>query len=356
MKFLHTADIHLGAKFRGVTNPTFLRKRIKDTFTKLIDLAIDKKVDFIFISGDLFDSSSPSSDLLKFVSDQFKRFKSHICIIPGTHEKDLYDKIELFRNIGNLTIFRDTKWDYKDFKEFDTTIYGISPQTKTPLNDIKRITNSKYHIALLHAGYGITDKINDEIIVTEEEIKKSGMNYIALGHWHNAACYSKNGVLVFYPGTLEPIAIDQTKSGNVIIVTDMKPKYHNIGSIKCGELSLDISGFSYVNDLKQKILEKADKNLRLKVNLKGVSSLMLGVDLDNMNIELKNEFCELKIINKSTIPLKELDPSMYVNRPFLREFLKLITKEIDKTKGKNRETAEKAREYGLALLEGKEVL
>ena len=65
LKFLHTADLHLGAKFvklggKGVKQ----RKRLCQVFLDIVDLAIQEKVDVVLLAGDTFDNQHPSSDSL----------------------------------------------------------------------------------------------------------------------------------------------------------------------------------------------------------------------------------------------------------------------------------------------------
>lgn len=63
--FIHAADLHLGAPFRGLraVSPVWadrLVKSIPDAYRKLIDETIREQVDFLIIAGDAFDASHPS--------------------------------------------------------------------------------------------------------------------------------------------------------------------------------------------------------------------------------------------------------------------------------------------------------
>ena len=356
MKVLHTADIHLGVKFKSANQSSRLRKELQDTFTKVIDLVLDKNINLVLISGDLFDSPNPSSRLLEFVSNQFRRINTPICLIPGTHEGGLYSQFDTFRNIKNLTLFTDTEWAYKEYPELDITVYGINAQEKHPLKRLSSKTNSKYHIAMLHASYLIPGKTEDDILVIKDEISSCGMNYIALGHWHNLFNCSQGKVLAWYSGSPFPIAIDEDKAGNVILIDQMKPSAYKISGIKCEGIDIDISGISDLTELKQSITISASKTLRRKVNIKGISSLTLGLDIKQLEEELSQEFSQLQIADNSIVPSEELDPNTYNHRPFIKSFLELIREDINTRIGDDRKIAEQALHYGLALLEGKEVL
>ena len=64
--FIHAADLHLGAPFRGLraVSPVWadrLVKSIPDAYRKFIDETIREQVDFLIIAGDAFDASISAS-------------------------------------------------------------------------------------------------------------------------------------------------------------------------------------------------------------------------------------------------------------------------------------------------------
>ena len=72
--FIHAADLHLGAPFKGLraSSPLWadvLLKAIPDAYRRIVDTAIEKQVDFVVVAGDIFDDSRPSyADFSLFVS------------------------------------------------------------------------------------------------------------------------------------------------------------------------------------------------------------------------------------------------------------------------------------------------
>lgn len=58
MRFLHTADWHVGKQLRG-------RSRIqeqRDVLNEILDIAVQQRIDFVLVTGDLFDSPAPPAD------------------------------------------------------------------------------------------------------------------------------------------------------------------------------------------------------------------------------------------------------------------------------------------------------
>lgn len=57
--FIHTSDIHLGRSFKYLGDKAkSARDHLNDILFKIADLAITKKVDIVFIVGDLFDKDN----------------------------------------------------------------------------------------------------------------------------------------------------------------------------------------------------------------------------------------------------------------------------------------------------------
>jgi exonuclease SbcD len=57
LKILHTADIHLGAKFSGLgSKGDSQREQLRATFKNVIATAINERVNIVLIAGDLFDA------------------------------------------------------------------------------------------------------------------------------------------------------------------------------------------------------------------------------------------------------------------------------------------------------------
>src|SRR3989338_1262560 len=84
MKFSHLADCHIG----GWREPK-LKNIAAEAFERAIDISIEQNVDFIVISGDLFNTSLPSIDGLKLVVKKLKELNDNyisVYMIAGSHD------------------------------------------------------------------------------------------------------------------------------------------------------------------------------------------------------------------------------------------------------------------------------
>ena len=86
MKFLHTADWHIGKKLHNFD----LKYEEDDAFKQIERIAEEEKVDAIIIAGDLYDRSLPSEEAVKSVNEKLKRLnlvdKHPLLIISGNHD------------------------------------------------------------------------------------------------------------------------------------------------------------------------------------------------------------------------------------------------------------------------------
>src|SRR3990167_1027160 len=176
LKVLHTADLHLGTHFPSLGN--YGPEREKDfltTFSSIIKLSLDQKVDLVLIAGDLFDSPHPS-----------------------------FEQTILFKE----PILKEPK--FLDLKEHPIYLYGMAYHPDVPgeyLKNLKRRDMPGIHLGLLHGSIqGSPDwKIYaKDFPVSIDELASLNLDYIALGHYHNRMVYSHEGkIIASYTGTPE---------------------------------------------------------------------------------------------------------------------------------------------------------
>ena len=85
MKFLHTADWHVGKTLRG-------RNRLdeqKSVLAEIIGLALREEVDAVLIAGDLYDTSAPTADAQTLVNGALLKLAAsgiEVVVIAGNHD------------------------------------------------------------------------------------------------------------------------------------------------------------------------------------------------------------------------------------------------------------------------------
>lgn len=373
VKILHTGDLHLGAKFTGLGEKgKEQRLQLLKTFENVVNLAIEEKVHLFLLAGDLFDSNYPSRRTLDRVLHLFgvlREANIPVCLIPGTH--DCYDATSIYRRFNfqkatpNLTIFTD-KITSKVFEKLNLTVYGRALTAKvvkeSPLKGLSLQKDTALHIAMVHGSLEIPGKVErDGATFTSQEIGKSKMNYIAMGHWHSYGDYSVRQTKACYCGSPEAIDVDQKGSGNVLLVTikpdgSVKVEPRRVGLRNYEVMCINVDAITSIGEILGAIKAKADLNLILGVKLQGLCGFDLEIDIQELEQELEPLFFRLRVINESHPKLEEIAAEDFPKNMVIGRFIRLMQEKIKESAGEERETAEEAFRLGVALLKGKEVL
>lgn len=88
MRFLHTADIHLGKRFNDVS----LIEDQRYIMNQILDIAAQEQVDAIIIAGDIYQKSMPSEEAMEifdaFITKATEQSKK-VFAISGNHDSDV---------------------------------------------------------------------------------------------------------------------------------------------------------------------------------------------------------------------------------------------------------------------------
>jgi len=325
LRLLHTADVHLGARHTDLgERATVLRERQFTAFRVSVDLAIVEAVDLFLIAGDLFDSNTQPRRSVERVAAELARLaKASIrtVIIPGTH--DVYDGSSIYRSydlaamakttadwITVLTPEQSSVW----LPSLDAVVFGRVTSTKraprSPLEgfDARADRRATWRIGMVHGALAIPGRTDaDDVVLTQEEIGKCGLDYLALGHWHSAIEGRAGNVVFAYSGAPEPVAIDQDGAGQVLLVTlDDKDGRHEVtvegkrvGQTRCEQLELDVSAIGSQPALIDTIRQHADANVVLQVQLTGLLPDDLDLDLDEVEHALAPSFLRVRVRDRS---------------------------------------------------------
>ena len=94
--FIHTADLHLDSPLRGLSRHEGapvkeIRGATRRALVNLVDCALEKQVNFILISGDLYDGDQKDFTTALFFNRQMLRLKSAgilVFAISGNHDAE----------------------------------------------------------------------------------------------------------------------------------------------------------------------------------------------------------------------------------------------------------------------------
>lgn len=281
MRFAHIADVHLG---RRVDPGTFWEedsfREIYDGLAAFVDHIELNPVDFIFITGDLFDHV-PDREELAYADELFSRLPN-VSIIYVTGECDCLVKgadIWAYKFISNIYILNLSDFNnrVKDgagvrtkytesivdciyFEKHNLDIYGVCQYNSyNPRNDLDTIYAhdlDRLNILLVHGGDATVENYDLEDMRT----KKFG--YVGMGHFHTYTEYKDANI--YYPGSLEPLCpAEEGKHGYIrgyidSFLTDVK--FVPLASREYGTIELETDSYTTNDELVDRVSSICRKN------------------------------------------------------------------------------------------------
>jgi DNA repair protein SbcD/Mre11 len=285
MKFTHLADSHIG----GWRHPV-MKKLNNDSFKYAINFSIKNKVDFVLISGDLFNTAFPDIDSLKVVFRVLKNCKDKkipIYIIPGSHDysatgKTMLEILEisgLVINVfkGNVDENQKLNLEFTKDVQTNTLITGLPGKKGTlekqffvDLNRelIEKKTNEQFKIFMFHTA--ITQLKPKELEMMDSapmSYLPKNFDYYAGGHVHTQCeAETEEKGKIIYPGPVFPNnfkEIEKLEKGSFYYYDEGDGKFISIDTHETYKIILDCTGFTPLeieNELDEEIKDKDLKN------------------------------------------------------------------------------------------------
>lgn len=326
-RLLHMADVHLGARHHDL-GPAAAAQRERQfaAFRRAVDLALSEKVDAVLICGDLFDSNSQPRRSVERAAAELRRLATqHIVtiVIPGTH--DVYDSSSIYRAFDvpalagageaddSVVVLTDER-PVVSYPSLDLAVHGFVARTKrvegSPLAGFTTDAGGgmAWQVGMIHGALLVPGKVErDDVLFSEEDIAASGLDYLALGHWHSFLQGRAGRTVWSYAGAPEPVALDQDGAGQVALVTlsddggkrQVQVEPRTVGQTRIERIEIDMAHVPSQPELVQRLAKTADANLVADVRLVGLRPADLDLDTDEVEQELRGSFLRLRLRDAS---------------------------------------------------------
>lgn len=243
MRFAHLSDSHLGSRQFGLIDR---ETDFYDVFARNIDKIIEKDVDFVIHSGDLFDNNRPSTEALLAFQNALLRLneeKIPIYAIAGNHDsilrKGAKPPLVLFKNLGLKLISPDNP----AYTQGGVLICG-TPYVPSSQGDVLREKYSKlsgiadkYLKSILVSHQGIDKWMHEDTHEIELDEMPKNFDYYAMGHIHNYIEEDFGKGKLVYPGSMEIWRTSENNDnyreyGKGFVVVDLSDKKPEIERVK----------------------------------------------------------------------------------------------------------------------------
>lgn len=240
LTFLHIADLHLDSPFSGLTNlPSKVFKRVQNStftsLTRLMNIAIQQKVDFVIIAGDLFDGEDRSLRAQSRFRREMERLQENdieVFVVHGNHDH-LSGNWPHFKWPSNVHVFKNENVDVIPFiKNGETVanIYGFSYLNRAVIENkttsYEKKEGAPFHIGILHGSKEGESAHSRYAPFLLSDLQQKGFDYWALGHIHTREILSTDPPII-YPGNIQGRHKKETgeKGGYLVKFSNAKVNY-----------------------------------------------------------------------------------------------------------------------------------
>jgi len=287
VKFAHISDVHLGGWKQQPLQDLNL-----ESFKLAIEICIEKKVEFVLIAGDLFDSAYPPIEILKETFAQFRKLsqaKIPCFIVAGSHDYsvsgktflDVLEKAGFCKNVTSLdsesilSEERNQKIILNPIIYGNVAIYGypgkksgleIPELRKIKLNDAPGL----FKILMLHTTL---DKAKGTLPI--DSIESSSLpkaDYYALGHLHMDFQFEH----FVYPGPIFP------------------NNFQELEDLKCGSFYIVDTATNKIEKIELKLKEVLNIFLRIENATTATDKILTELEKH----DLKNKIVLLRIVGE----------------------------------------------------------
>ena len=413
VRLIHTADLHLDSAFSSRFSKEEAEERRRNlliAWNKLLQYGIERKVQAILISGDLFDSPVVSRSTMEiFLSSIRKNPEISFFYLRGNHDTkntfrfrdDLPKNLFLFSKEGKkyrlkekLVLLGQEFYGTERRNEFPEEFYGTERRSELPeesygtesllelpeepeesgeeellspssakdaVQSIWNLKEEDCNILMLHGT--LRDggpEVQNEQGISLKQLSRYPIHYLALGHIHKREEGKYGSLYYIYPGCLQGRGFDEEGEKGfyyVEIEEETKEVKAEFVPLKEGAfriIPLFLSEEDGTLDAEEKIRESlkkegAEAKDSVRIILKGEKRAEEERNLRYLEKQLEEEYAYIEIKEETKLKLRKEE---FIHEKGLKgEFLRMVCE----SESLSEEEKEKLMILGIGLLQGEEL-
>lgn len=235
LRFIHAADIHLDSPLKGLEQyegapVEEIRGATRRAFENLVDLALDREVDFVLIAGDLYDGDWKDHNTGLFFVAQMHRLREAdipVVMISGNHDaaNKMTRRLRLPANVTLLSHSRPDTADSGKLADLGVAVHGQSFRTAAVTDNLAAAypprRSGMFNIGLLHTALDGADGHAPYAPCSLDHLRQKEYDYWALGHVHTRQVCCEESSIVF-PGNVQGRHIRETGPKGCYLVTALE--------------------------------------------------------------------------------------------------------------------------------------
>ena len=257
-KFIHTADLHLDSPLRGLearedAPAEKIRGATRLALENIVGVAIDEKIDFMLIAGDIYDGDWEDYSTGLFFRAQMVKLKNKgipVYLISGNHDAASVISRTL-KLPDNVHSFSTDRPESMAIPELPVTLHGRGFSKKAEpgnmVKDYPEAVRGRFNIGLLHTSLNGREGHDTYAPCTVQDLCSKGYDYWALGHIHKEEVVCENPWIV-YPGNSQGRHIGETGRRGCRMVTVNKTlrvesvEWWSTDVVRWEDIGVDLTG------------------------------------------------------------------------------------------------------------------
>lgn len=312
IRILHAADLHLDSPFDGLDEEKAALRRAeqRETLMKIAEYAALAKVDLVLLAGDLLDGGGTYRETGESLRAALGQISAPVFIAPGNHDPYVpgcvYETLALPENVH---VFSSREISCVELPDIGARVWGAAFTDRFDPGLLRGFRAEKQgdmlDIMVVHGDVAAQKSVYSPI--SEEDIIRSGMDYIALGHVHSFSGLCRAGSTYFaYPGCTEGRGFDECGEKGVIIAevsaSGTRARLVPVCSRRYETLEVDLSNVPEGTDALEaleSVLPGDTENDVYRITFTG--SAAQAPDLRAVQRRLEDRFFSLRLRDRTTL-------------------------------------------------------
>ncbi|MEX2168088.1 MAG: DNA repair exonuclease [Pirellulales bacterium] len=301
--FLHAADIHLDSPLSGLDKYEGapideIRNATRRALENLVVAAIQEKVSFVVLAGDLYDGDWRDCNTGLFFVSQMVRLKDAgipVYLVAGNHDA----ASRMSRSLplpANVNVFSTAAAQTFRLEELDVALHGQSFENQCTTSDLAKDYPAPvagcFNIGVLHTSLSGREGHGSYAPCSVECLRVKGYDYWALGHVHNRELIGTAPTIAF-AGNLQGRHIREPGAKGCLLVNvandhRAQVRFKALDVFRWESIELDVSEAHEVNDIMNAVATRAREAraaaeglpLALRLTLTGQSPIHRALQAD----------------------------------------------------------------------------
>ena len=227
--FIHAADLHLGSPFQGLALKDaalaeLFTEASRRAFTDLVGQALERKVDFFIVAGDVYDGDWKDNKIGLFFNREIARLERAdipVFLLKGNHDAESV----ITRTItlpGNVREFPVSKPGSFTLDHLKVALHGQGFAERSATENLALAYPPPqagwFNIGVLHTSLTGREPHAPYAPCSIDDLRSRGYDYWALGHVHDFEVVCQDPLVIF-PGNLQGRSIREQGEKGAVLVT-----------------------------------------------------------------------------------------------------------------------------------------